>query len=189
MSAQNQAHIIVDRRFDKAKRWSARLRYLSFVILAIWFVLGISMIVWPELLTGQLDRLLAGATYAKPMPEWKIMALLAVFAPPWVLGLYTLWMLAQLFGHYAKGQVFSIDSCRVLKRLGVLLLVSALVVFFSPTLAVLIATSDNPPGEKELMIEISAATIYPVLSGGLLLIIGQIMARARELDEENREFV
>ncbi|MET1413165.1 DUF2975 domain-containing protein [Roseibium sp. HPY-6] len=187
-SFPNGSHV-PDGYKGREHRLSKGLRIMCIVSMVGMIVAGGLFAVWPEHLVAFLDQQLAGTPYDKPMPDWKRTALAAVFALPWAVGLYVLWLLARLFNQYANGYVFSLTSCRLLRRIGIAMLLSAVLAFLTPTLSILIATMDNAPGERQLALQLSSSFVFSVIVGGLLLVIGQIMTRAVELDEENRSFV
>lgn len=116
-------------------------------------------------------------------------ALITVLAVPLVLALAVLWTSRQLFIGFARGEVFTAQTGRRLRRIGVLLLVLQGAKIAVGTLGTLIATLPNPPGGRHLSIGLSSDHLIVALVGGLLIAVGWAMAEAARLADENRGFV
>lgn len=108
-----------------------------------------------------------------------------LFAP----ALIALWITRGLFARYGRGDVFSYHNATAIRRIGGLLLVGTGLAIAGRTAAVLILTHDNPPGQRSLAISLASHDLLFALLGGLLLVIGWVMAEATRQAEENRLFV
>ena len=78
---------------------------------------------------------------------------------------------------------------RWVKSLGRTAILMSIVSIGTPTLVVLILTYDNPPGAKQLLVQISGASYALALFGGLIMTIGQAMTVAARTDAENKAFI
>lgn len=101
-------------------------------------------------------------------------------------GIWTLW---AMFDHFEKGDIFSERSGVLLRRTGYLALIGGISSLLSHTLAILVATYDNPPGQKMLSIGISSTDIGLFILAGLLFVLGHIMVIAAGIEADNRSFV
>lgn len=101
-------------------------------------------------------------------------------------GIWTLW---AIFDHFEKGDIFSERSGVLLRRTGYLALIGGISSLLSRTLAILVATYDNPPGQKMLSLGISSTDIGLFILAGLLFVLGHIMVIAAQIEADNRSFV
>ena len=95
----------------------------------------------------------------------------------------------RLFGLYAAGEVLTESAAATLKSLGRTAILMSIVSIGTPTLVVLILTYDNPPGAKQLLVQISGASYALALFGGLIMTIGQAMTVAARIDAENKAII
>ncbi len=96
------------------------------------------------------------------------------------------WRLFDLFG---KGRVFSRRCGELLRLAGAITLAGAVSTVLSRTLAMLIATYDNPPGERILLISFGSSEGMLLLVSALLYAMGHVIALAADIERENRSFV
>jgi hypothetical protein len=68
-------------------------------------------------------------------------------------------------------------------------LIGAASIVLSRTLAVLIVTLGNPPGQKVLLVVFGTSEVFLLLVSVLLLVMGHIIRLAADIDAENRSFV
>jgi hypothetical protein len=108
---------------------------------------------------------------------------------PFGIGLYALWQLWRLFGHYGRGAALTEAAQQPLKRFAWAVLAGALAAPVFRTVLGLILTWSNPPGQRMLSIGLSSNDFLLALLGAVLLAIVTVMAEAVRLAAENREFV
>ncbi len=101
-------------------------------------------------------------------------------------GLSAVW---HLFDGFERGDVFSARSGGLLRKAGVAALIGAASIVLSRTLAVLIVTLGNPPGQKVLLVVFGTSEVFLLLVSVLLLVMGHIIRLAADIDAENRSFV
>lgn len=109
--------------------------------------------------------------------------------PGITLGLAALWHLWQLFGEYGAGRVFGRLAQRLLRNFAWCMLASALVAPVSRAAIGVALTWGNPPGQRQLVLNLSWNDYVGILCGAVLLAIALVMNEAVRLAEENDSFV
>jgi hypothetical protein len=100
-----------------------------------------------------------------------------------------LWAARALFWHFSAGRVFEPQNGVLLRRFGKALLIYAALTPFVDSLALLIVTAYNPPGEKMIGFGLSDHEIVLALVGVLILVTGSVMADAARMADDNRQIV
>lgn len=100
-------------------------------------------------------------------------------------GLHALWRLADIF---IRGDLFAALSGFWLRRLGIYALAGAASTVLSRTLAIAAATS-GPGGVRQLVIAFGTNEAFLLLAAFILLVLGQVMVLASEIENENKAFV
>jgi hypothetical protein len=100
-----------------------------------------------------------------------------------------LWELRAFFALYSGGNVFPPLAGDRLRRLGLWLILLALAAFLIRCGASVLYSWQLGEGHRQLAISISSSDIVLLLFGGLLRMIGRILAEAGRVAEENRLFV
>lgn len=100
-----------------------------------------------------------------------------------------LWTVASLFASFAAGAIFVPETGTRLRRLGILLLLFAVVSPLIRAIIGLIVTIGNDEGQRMLAISISSQDIIVALVAALLIALGHIMAEAARIADDNRQIV
>jgi Protein of unknown function (DUF2975) len=108
---------------------------------------------------------------------------------PALAGLYALARLWQLFGRYARGEVFSAATVRVFAHFAYGLLAFWCVSVLGRGLMSVALTWDRPPGHRVLMLGLGSDDFVLLLFGVVLVAIAQVMRRAAQLAQDNAGFV
>ncbi|MFW5735408.1 MAG: DUF2975 domain-containing protein [Oceanidesulfovibrio sp.] len=108
-----------------------------------------------------------------------------VSAVPLALTCAMLWNLARLFGGYARHEVFTTQSVRRIRRVGVLLLVRELLSPFVGAAMTIALTLSNPPGQRMVSVGLESSNITMLVTALMIIVVAQIMDQARELHEES----
>ncbi len=108
---------------------------------------------------------------------------------PLALFVYTLHLVARLFGAFARGFVFDTDNAKTLKTLGCTLIAAALAAIVARTGLALILTLGNEPGQRILSIGLDGGHYGGLLGGGAVLAFAMVFEEAVRLSDENRSFV
>jgi hypothetical protein len=109
--------------------------------------------------------------------------------PALATGFFLLWQLWRLFGEYGQGRVLGRAAVQHLRRFASGVLALGVLGPLTETLSVLVLTWHNPPGQRQLVINLSSDDYLHVLLGAVLLAIALVMAEAVRVAEENAEFV
>jgi Protein of unknown function (DUF2975) len=108
---------------------------------------------------------------------------------PMAIGLIALLHLWRLFGDYARGLALTGRAQDHLRRFAFTLLAGAVLQPLYRAALSVIATMDNPPGQRMLIIKLSSDDYLLLLLGLVLLAIAMAMSDAVRAVEENRGFV
>lgn len=177
-----------------------RLGRLARVVQSLSVLAGLVLAAWPALLLVAPDSLMAvGAGQAPGVDMRHLLRGDFTFATrvrvalasllPCGLGLAVLWQLWRLFGEYRRGAVFSTRALACLRRFAALLVALAL---SSPVTQALISVAislDNPPGQRQLVIQLSSNDYALVLGALVFVAIARVMTEAARVAEENEGFV
>ncbi len=101
--------------------------------------------------------------------------------------LISLFILKAIFKNYQKGEIFSVRNAIQYRRLGVLLLLDALLIkSLSQTLMVLAVTLTNSPGHRYLTISFGTPNLTSLFYGILVIIVSWVMLEASKLHDEHK---
>ncbi len=113
----------------------------------------------------------------------------AIGLVPGCIVLWTLWQVQALFVLYRHDMALTRAAAQRLRAIGLGLAgTAALAVVFRP-LQILLLTSGNAPGERVLALSITSSDIGFALAGGLMVVIGHVMADAARIAEDNASIV
>lgn len=163
-------------------------------VLAVLGAIGLAQyavqLAWsPDMMIGYvLHEVMPEMTYATP-DVLTLAVLWASLSLPLLAGLFLLWHVWRLFGHYAVGRVFELAAVRHLQWLGSGLLFLSAARPLSHTLAVLVLTWHNPPGQRQLLVGISSDHYTLLMLGLVLVAMARIMRESARVAQENAEFI
>lgn len=103
--------------------------------------------------------------------------------------LYALLQLSMLFSRFARGEVFVTDNAWRIRRMGLALIVNALISPLVQMLTTLNLTRANQPGQLVVMFGIEQSHVLSVLSGLALVAFATVMADAVRMWHENSEII
>ncbi len=139
--------------------------------------------------TTEMKAWLGAEPYMITLTERAIAGLILLGLVNAALAAAALLIVWRLFDRMEKGRVFTRRSGELLRLAGALALAGAVSTVLSRTLATLIATYDNPPGQKILLISFGSSEAMLLLLSALLYAMGHVIALAADIDRENRSFV
>jgi hypothetical protein len=98
---------------------------------------------------------------------------------------------ATLFRGFARGDVFVPQTGRLLRRFGIALIAYTLLSSPVNTALIAAATWQNPPGERVFSIGFGFSTegLLFLLTAGLVVALGHVMAEAARIADEHRQIV
>ena len=103
--------------------------------------------------------------------------------------LYALLQLSMLFSRFARGEVFATDNAGRIRRMGLALIVNALISPLVQMLTTINLTRANQPGQIVVMFGIEQSHVLSILSGLALIAFATVMADAVRLWHENSEII
>ena len=103
--------------------------------------------------------------------------------------IYALLQLSMLFSRFARGEVFVTDNAWRIRRMGLALIVSALMSPLVQMLTTINLTRANQPGQLVVVFGIEQSHVLSVLSGLALVAFATVMADAVRLWHENSEII
>ena len=103
--------------------------------------------------------------------------------------LYALLQLSMLFSRFARGEVFATDNAWRIRRMGLALIVGALISPLVQMLTTINLTRANQPGQIVVMFGIEQSHVLSVLSGLALVAFATVMADAVRVWHENSEII
>ena len=113
----------------------------------------------------------------------------AAMLPVLLVSLFGLGQMWQLFGGYARGEVFTTAAATRLRRLALVLMSLCLVKPLTGALMSVALTINSPPGQRLVAVGLSSDDYLLLLMGAVLLAIASVMREAARLAAENAEFV
>ncbi len=169
------------RRLSTAVRWLSALGALTLLLLPPVFWLQ------PDWVASVAQR-----EWNLPMIQLDLGSRLAGLVASGVqalVGLWAMWEIWQLFGCFARGEVLAPRPTRHLHRLGRALVALAVAMPISNTLTVLALTWHNPPGHRQLVLNISGHDYMALLFGLVLLALATVLKEATRVAQEHAEFI
>lgn len=116
------------------------------------------------------------------LPALGSLALLGIGSLVPLLWLAVLGLLYRLFGLYARGEVFGLENIRLIRRCGIaLVLIDVARIAQSMLLGPVLGALGVAPAHFAIELQASVAII-----GLFIVLIGHVMAVARELEESDR---
>ena len=103
--------------------------------------------------------------------------------------IYALLQLSMLFSRFARGEVFVTGNAWRIRRMGLALIVNALMSPLVQMLTTINLTRANEPGQLVVMFGIEQSHVLSVLSGLALLAFATVMADAVRVWHENSEII
>lgn len=93
-------------------------------------------------------------------------------------------LLAQLFGFYARAQVFTIDTVRIIRRLGWALVIMALIAPLYSFASTAIASWTAAHGVSRAEVGFEAGDLTTLIGGLIVLVMAWVMNEAHRLQDE-----
>lgn len=113
----------------------------------------------------------------------------AVALIPAAIFLLALWETRRFFALIGTRPIFDSAASRSLMRLGYMTIAICVSQIVVRTTVVLLMTSANPPGQRQLAIGIGSTDIAALIIGFLFFTFALVMQEASRLARENQEFV
>ena len=105
--------------------------------------------------------------------------------PRTALGLFALWQLWRLFGHYAAGRFFDRVTQAYLRRFAWAMLLSALLLPLERGWIGLALTLGNPPGQRTLQLGLAPSDFLAILLSTVVLGVSKVVSEVGRPAEGN----
>lgn len=154
---------------------------VGFWMLGSWSLLALVKLIPPDI---EPDMQLAGPPHA-----WQRFAGAGICLVPALLSSLSFLRARLSLMAFARGDFFGsdvADGLRAYAKAGVWAAVAS--ILSVPVLSVVISVA-NPPGHRELSLELSGAQALNLLAATILWVIASVMQRASRLARENAEFI
>jgi len=116
-------------------------------------------------------------------------ALLVLAHLAFAIILWGLWNTFQLFRGYRSGAVFTVEAGQRLRSAGLALAVQPFVQLLLSGLGSALLTMNNPSGQRQLAIAIEDADLTIGVAGGLVFVVGWVMAEAARIAEDHNQII
>lgn len=103
---------------------------------------------------------------------------------PGGVGMLIAYFLTRLFSCYERGAVFTQESIRFIKKIGIIMIVWAVLNPFYQVAISIILTMHNPHGYREIAITMNVDYVRNLIMAGLVFLIAYIMQEALKLHED-----
>ncbi|MEL6920455.1 MAG: hypothetical protein AAFO77_05440 [Pseudomonadota bacterium] len=144
-------------------------------------------------LVGDRGALLANIVGPTLRPDriegWQLGAILVVNGVGVLFLCAALFALWEMFSEFAEGNILSPVPAQAMRKAGQHFLTAAVWSVIAHSVTVLLATMNNPPGERSLAVALNSHQLFPLLLAGVLFAVGHVLSEATRLEEENRSFV
>lgn len=173
-------------RITRLAGWLYHIASASMVLLP----LVVAVFAWrgqadPSWLDQSFPALPSG-TELTPAKSTQVIALGAIALVPITMALL---QMRALFARYRRGEILTLPCARHIFRAGQALVLLAMAQLVILPLQVIALTADNPSGDRHIIINFSSETLWLLLSGGLLIVVGWVMVEATRAAEENAGFI
>lgn len=134
---------------------------------------------------GMLGTQMAAEAASFPNVIWPML----LRSVPVVVFVLTMLVLFQLFRRLATGTVLDARNAQLVSRVGLGFVIFAATAMASNTLATLILTAANPPGERVLTIGFTTSDIGAFAAGFAFWGLGSVLGEAARVADDNASIV
>ena len=174
-----------------ANRLSRILAWIYLVGLAIlplgigWLILNLEWVVHhPPLVTLMPASIMDGLPLPETFSIESRLAVLTACALPAGLTAAVLWNLSRFFSGLARGAIFTPESVRRIRRVGLCMLVRVCAAPFTGALMTLALTLDNPPGQHMISLSMDSKDLSELITALTLLVAARVLDQGRALHED-----
>lgn len=105
------------------------------------------------------------------------------------IGLAGLYFLRRAFANFAKGELFNQRNSQDLRRFAILLFAQGLAKPLHFSLASMLLSLNHTAGQKMLSVSVGSAEVKVIALAMMLWVISDLLVKASQLDNENKQFV
>lgn len=144
------------------------------------FIIGVTQNVPSAVAASSLDALHHLSDYTQ---LHRLMILIVQFIPLSITVLIC-HKLAQLFRLYELGSLFENSNIKLIKNIGLLLIIGELLQFIYQPLMCLVLTFNNPVGERYISMSYDSSNLSVLLTGCIILTASWIVKEANQLKSD-----
>jgi hypothetical protein len=174
---------------------SRRVRWLALVPLAAAVMVLFGMVanwVSPELRLAAFNAALgpnAAGTGAALTALPQALGPMAVLSLPGLAFIATMLILFRLFRRLAGGHVLDVVNARLVSWAGIGFVAFAAIGTIANTLAILLLTASNPPGERVLAIGFSSGSLGALAAGLAFVALGLVLGEAARMADDHASII
>ena len=98
-------------------------------------------------------------------------------------------LLIQLFGHYARNEIFTACNVQIYRQLGHCVFYWVFGGIVYEALMTIVISMNNPPGERMLFVSFTGVDALTLLVGVIILGISRVMREGQHLADENEYII
>jgi len=175
--------------FARVKFLSRMLKHLATAGLIAFVAFSLGVVIVPDWFDTMIRLAFQDIPVASGLSPVKRAGMMGLLAAPLGVALFGLWNIRALFACYALGEVFSERPARHIRWAGFAMMLNGFLTIVTYSLGSLVLTFDNPVGQRQFAVSVSSDLFFVLLTGGLLMVIGQVLHEACRISDENRQFV
>ncbi|MYM59151.1 DUF2975 domain-containing protein [Vibrio sp. OCN044] len=122
------------------------------------------------------------------MLQTRLWALLASALPCGIL-FYALVLLKKLFRSYENAEIFTLQTVKYYRQLGLVFFYWAIGGFIYSGLISVALSFNNPPGERVLSLSFSGLDVMAIFCGCIVLVISHVMHQAQQIADEQKHTI
>jgi hypothetical protein len=175
-----------------AERMRRNSQWMEWACLAIMAALPVAQAMyWANVTSADLavQGSLPGLAIQQPLQAWQRMAAGLTMAVPLLMMLAGVWQAKRCFSHFARGLVFTSQVARYLRNAAGWMAGAGVAAVVCGAAASTILTFTNAPGTRQLSIAFSSNHIFTLFFAALIWMMADVIAKGRDLVEENESFV
>ncbi|WP_114784015.1 DUF2975 domain-containing protein [Vibrio tetraodonis] len=120
--------------------------------------------------------------------QTRLLALLASGLPCGIL-FYALVLLKRLFRSYENAEIFTLQTVKYYRQLGLVFFYWAIGGFIYSGLISVALSFNNPPGERVLSLSFSGLDVMVIFCGCIVLVISHVMHQAQQIADEQKHTI
>jgi len=154
---------------------------IAFWSFGSWELLALVRLIPPDILE---DMTLGG-----PAQPWQRLAGGAICLVPALILSFALMRARRTLTAFVRGDFFGAEAISGLRDYAAAALLAAVAGVVSVPVLSIVISQTNPPGHRELSLDLGGSQMLALLGAGILWVIASAMARASGIARENAEFV
>ncbi len=173
----------------RVRRVAAWLHALTGILLFAVPIAFIAILLTVDLNAATIKDLSYASQVSDVLQTWQIGLWIGISVLVLLVYLGLIGTTRSLFGQYAKGEILSHRCAKLIQRIGWIFLVLAGMKFALTPLETLLLSYNTVEGSGSLTISISSTIVLLAIMGGLILMIGWVMAEATRISAEYGDII